>query len=377
MSAAFHDLREAEFRRHEQAHLRRGNLALLRNATASSDEKQTAEHTDIHQNDVDAERAKRLIGDYGHTTDAASLLLAGANCPPEHRGFIDAVVGVAGDRTEWFSVTDDVLAKRAGRSTKWVQTHRKELLEWEHKNDITFIEIEDSYTDADGTRHAHKYRVHLAKYAADTKLDAEHSAEWYRNPGKALEAAAETYRDSLPTMPARKKRRRAYTPSAAQIIERELKRARTCLEKVLNLQPMDGSLAAMNAELLATLQGQLAQLTGTSTRAETTVQISSTREREALEHTQIEEPRREPERVEAAAVETEDLPLLEKSSTRENIGVREDLEVSDAGFDASPADSSDTSPPDFDIARRKAHPATSIHVSSGSAVVTEEQMVKW
>jgi hypothetical protein len=351
MSAqSFQDLREADFKRFDRASEQRARLALLRSATATNDHDEADDTVDAATRDD--ERKQRLIADYGHTTDAASLLLAGANCPPEHRGFIDAVVGIAGGRTDWFSVTDKIIATRGGRSTKWVQMHRKELLEWETAHDTTFIEIEDSYTDADNTHHAHKYRVHLAAFAADTKLDAEHSTEWRMNPGKALEEAAKTYRDSIPTMPPRRKRRRTRTPNNEELIERELKRARTCLEKVLNLQPMDGSRAEMNTDLLATLQAQLAQLTGASTYAESNVQTSTTLMQGAVETGHREQPTAEAERVEVGEVETDDNSLLEKSSTRENIDPNADFEDLAADntqfFDAPPDDYFDDAPPDFD-----------------------------
>jgi hypothetical protein len=336
MSVSFQDLREADFKRFDRASEQRARLTLLRNATATDEPDNADDTADVKTRDT--ERKQRLIADYGHTTDAASLLLAGANCPPEHRGFIDAVVGIAGGRTDWFSVTDGIIATRGGRSTKWVQMHRKELLEWEAAHDTTFIEIEDSYTDKDGNRQAHKYRVHLAAFAADTKLDAEHSTEWRMNPGKALEEAAKTYRDSIPTMPPRRKRRRAYTPNSEQLIERELKRARTCLEKALSLQPMDGSRAEMNADLLATLQAQLAQLTGASTYAESTVQSSTTLMQGAVETGHREQPTAEAERVEVGEVEARDEGLLEKNSTRIESTTYRDFDSEDDYFDAPPPD---------------------------------------
>jgi hypothetical protein len=325
MAQSFQDLREADFKRFDRASEQRARLTLLRNATATGDHDEANDTSDVKIRDD--ERKQRLIADYGHTTDAASLLLAGANCPPEHRGFIDAVVGIAGGRTDWFSVTDKIIATRAGRSTSWVQTHRKELLEWEAANDTTFIEVEDSYMDANLTRHAHKYRVHLAAFAADTKLDAELSAKWRISPGEALEEAAKTYRDSIPTMPPRRKRRRAHTPNSEELIERELNRARTCFEKALSLQPMDGSRAEMRADLLATLQAQLAQLTGASTYAESNVQTSTTSCIKALEVCHPEQPAAEAERVEVSEAEADNNPRLCKKHTWENIDPNAYFEV--------------------------------------------------
>jgi hypothetical protein len=326
MSAqSFHDLKEEHFRRFDRASEQRARLTLLRNATATDNREDHANDTSDAKTQDD-ERKQALIADYGHTTDAASLLLAGANCPPEHRGFIDAVVGIAGGRTDWFSVTDEIIARRAGRSVKWVQIHRKEFLEWETANDTTFIEIQDSYTDKDRVHHAHKYCVHLAAFAADTKLDAECSAKWRINKGEALEEAAKTYRDSIPTMPPRTKRRRAYTPNSEQIIERELKRARTCLEKALSLQPMDGSRAHMNTEILATLQAQLAELTGISTYAESNVQTSTTLKQEAVDTAHRETAMADATRVEVGDAETGENPRVELFSTSNSKGLSSDVD---------------------------------------------------
>src|SRR4051812_43480178 len=72
---------------------------------------------------------EQLAADYAHCTASASFLLAGWNLPPELRGYVDAMVGVGGERVrraEWFRANDETIARHMGRSVKTVQRDRKE-----------------------------------------------------------------------------------------------------------------------------------------------------------------------------------------------------------------------------------------------------------
>src|SRR5687767_6431176 len=103
------DMNPREFRRHTRAEESRFIMAELRkNETPQSD-------------------VSILTTDFAHVTDSTSFLLALWECPPEFRGFIDALIGVAGyraKRDEWFSASDKEIARRANRSKKWVQYQR-------------------------------------------------------------------------------------------------------------------------------------------------------------------------------------------------------------------------------------------------------------
>jgi hypothetical protein len=328
----FHDFTETEFRRHDRASEKRGRLALIRNATAAGDALDYAASPEASGDEVqqdvshDAARVKGLLGDFAHTTDAMSLFLAGTGvrCPPQFRALIDAVVGIAGNRTEWFNVTDEVISRRAGRSKKWVQTQRKEFLEWETKHKKTFIEIQDSYTDADMKHHSHKYRVHIGTFAANIKLDAQHLPEWNINPGKALEIATLTYRDSLPNTPPRTARRRTPTPSETELMHRQIKRARTCLANATNLRPLDGSPAWVDGELVTEIESLLAEIR--SIGGLPSVQTSTTKEAEVVETNHHEIPTQDTLRMEVEAVEADDNSRVEKSSTCENIDPNADFD---------------------------------------------------
>jgi hypothetical protein len=267
-----------------------------------------------------------------------SLFLAGTGvrCPPQFRAFIDAIVGIAGNRTEWFDVTDEVISRRAGRSKKWVQTQRKEFLEWEMEHKKTFIQIQDSFTDKDFKHHPHSYRVHIGERAANIKLDAQHLPEWNINPGKALEIAALNYRDSLPDLPPHTVRRRAPTPSETELMHRQIKRARTCLANAANLRPLDGSPAWVDGEVISEIETLLAEIRNIGGLP--SVQTSTTLRQETVETSQREEPTQDTLRMEVETAEAGDNCRVEESSTCENIDSNADFEVSGVVFDHEPDD---------------------------------------
>jgi hypothetical protein len=242
-------------------------LAIARNAGADSNDNSSilrVVRAEDFGHSLDAK-----IADFGHTTDAANFLLADVECPPEYRAFIDALVGVAGDREDWFPASDDVIAERAGRSTKWVQRWRDDLTGWQRANRMTFIEIEDHYTDMNGDRHAHKYRVHLSRLAAEIAQEARGGGDWSKNPGKALAKAAKEKRVSIPTILPRRRRGRKREPDAEAVINRNLRTAATLIEKAVSLvevvklqKMMHGSTVSfdVNIELIESLQRSIAAL---------------------------------------------------------------------------------------------------------------------
>ncbi len=337
----FHDLREADFKRFDRANEERARLAVLRNATASDDaldHAATLEDSGDETQDAthDAVRVKRLLGDFAHTTDALSLFLAGTGvrCPPQFRQFIDVVVGIAGDRTDWFGVTDEVVSRHAGRSKKWVQIQRKEFLEWETKHKKTFIEIQDSYTDANMKHHSHKYKVNIGTCAANIKLDAQHLPEWKINPGKALETASRNFRHSLPDTPPHTSSRRTATPSETELMHRQISRARTHLANATNLQPLDGSLAWVDGGLVAEIESLLAEIKRIG--GISSVQTSTIQSIKTVEVCRPKAPTQDTLRMEVEPAETDQLHRVEKSSTCENIDPNADFEVFEVVFDDEP-----------------------------------------
>jgi hypothetical protein len=211
-----------------------------------------------------------LVSDFNLTTDAANFILADVECPIEHRPFIDALIGVAGQRNDdWFKASDKTVAARMGRSAKTVARHRDDLEAWQRANKITFVEIQDQYTDADGKRHPHRYRVHLSRLAVETVLDAQTSAQWRMNPGVAMADAARAKRDSLPDMPSRTRRGKKREPDAEAMIAKNLKTAATLIKKAADMREAvrlrgmcNGTDAdcAPDAQLLSNVQRELERL---------------------------------------------------------------------------------------------------------------------
>ena len=173
--------------------------------------------------------------DFAHATDATSFLLAFDDFPPELRGFVDALIGLAGSRTAWFSATDELIGERMNRSTRTVSRHREEFFAWQAAKGVTWVEAEDHYTDSAGQRHAHKYRVHLHRLAVETAEEARSSAQWFVNSGVAIKQAAINKRDAAPNMPARKQRGRKRDPDAETLIRKKLKTAATLLREAAKL----------------------------------------------------------------------------------------------------------------------------------------------
>ncbi len=184
--------------------------------------------------------AVALLDDFGHATDATSLLLAHQSCPPEFRAFIDAVIGAVrisskkADSAGYVEVDDKTLAKRAGRSTKWVQQHRNDLRAWQHKHDVALIDIRDHYREPDGTPHPHAYKIHIDRLAVDTVIEARRTPGWNSDPNAAMEATARRISDSAPTFHPRKQKKRRKR-SDAEIMESKYKQAAKLLGEIATL----------------------------------------------------------------------------------------------------------------------------------------------
>jgi hypothetical protein len=203
------------------------------------------------------QQPERLTADYAHVTDSASFLLSSWDCPPEFRGFLDALIGIAGFRAgsaQWFRASDKEIARRAGRSTKWVQIHRKELRKWQTKQNVGLIDIEDNQY-LDGNPSAHKYRVNIARYAAESTLDARSSPKWKQHKfGEALEEAAKTMRDSLPEGPTYIEHKR-WKLDAAASMERDLSCALTKVTKAKEVNKMTGNQIELTPRMRETISG--------------------------------------------------------------------------------------------------------------------------
>jgi hypothetical protein len=206
---------------------------------------------------------ERLTVDFAHTTDAVNFLLALWGCPPELRGFIDAVIGVSGYRAaanEWFKASDKQIAGRASRCTKWVQNKRLELLTWQTQHNVGLIDIEDNKYNQ-GEKTPHKYRVNIARFAADTTLDARDSLNWKDHRfDEAIEEAAKITRDSLPEVPIHVKHKRTSRPNAETSMERNLKFALTKVRGAKRTNELTGNHVELNAKMLETIDNIRSEL---------------------------------------------------------------------------------------------------------------------
>lgn len=233
----------------------RALLALTRNAEGGA--AVAPVETGIESHLID-----QLAADYSDATGAANLLLAAVQMPPEFRGFIDALLGIAGGRDGWIEASDKQIASHAGRSTKWVQDWRKNLREWQTKNKATVIQIEDNYMDEGGEKHPHRYRVRLSRYAAACALLARASAEWERDPQRALDSVTRAARKTIPQLPQPKPRTRRK-PDAARLIHQRLSTAITLAKKALEVRNMTGGNVEIDPQLIAELRAVLEKFSTT------------------------------------------------------------------------------------------------------------------
>lgn len=181
-------------------------------------------------NVITSDDTEQLTEDFGFTTDAVNFHLADFDCPPELRAFVDALIGIAGGRAAFYA-SDATIAKRAGRSTKWVQRNRDEFTNWQQMENVTFIQINDNYTGRDGNRIPHEYVMHLSKIAVETAQGARSDPAWQKSPGAAIARTVRRRRGEIPTDAPRTRRGRKKEPDAETIIIKNLRTARTLIEK--------------------------------------------------------------------------------------------------------------------------------------------------
>jgi hypothetical protein len=234
------DMYPAQFKRHARAvEARFVKAGLRKNDAPSSDE-----------------APERLTVDFAHTTDATNHLLASWGCPPALRGFIDAIIGISGYRAaknEWFKASDRQIAGRAIRCTKWVQNQRRDLLKWQTEHNVGLIDIEDNKYN-EGEKVPHRYRVNIARLAAETTLDARDSLNWKHHKfDEALEEAAKTTRDSLPEVPIHVKHKRSARPDAQTNMERQLCCALTKVIGARQTNQLTGNNIELSAKMLETI----------------------------------------------------------------------------------------------------------------------------
>lgn len=201
---------------------------------------------------------QQLTVDYAHVTDSANFLLAQLECPPDLRGFIDALIGIGGSRNttpDWFSAIDERIARRANRCEKWVQLKRKQLIAWQTKYNIALIDIEDN-DYRDGEKIPHKYRINIARLAAESTSEARVSEKWRRGRfDEALEETAQTLLDSLPEMPMHKRHKPSVRPDAVSSMTRDLKFALTKTQKAKQTNELTGNRIDLTPEMVEAVAG--------------------------------------------------------------------------------------------------------------------------
>lgn len=170
------------------------------------------------------------VASFNYVMDAANLMAAAFNLPEHLHYYACAVAGLVGQRTGFVSIRDENIAGRMACSTKTVARRRNEFDDWQQKQNVTLIDCLDHYTDKEGNRHAHQYKVLFSDLAVKVKRAAMARSDWNRNPGEAMREALKEFIDTVPTIPSkRKKKRRA--PDLRDQINTNVKRAGNALGK--------------------------------------------------------------------------------------------------------------------------------------------------
>lgn len=140
-------------------------------------------------------------------TEAINQLLAAVNCPKKVRQFLDTLIGYADGKIE-IAVFDLELGQRADpernedAATKWVQRNRKNLLEWQNKNDIVLIEFKRGFKDRNNRNVPSRYYLHLTKYVKRILEEAQKDkVRWDKYPHAAIELATWKYISEIITSP--------------------------------------------------------------------------------------------------------------------------------------------------------------------------------
>jgi hypothetical protein len=203
----------------------------------------------------------QLIADFGHVMASANVLMAEYEDFTEaYRLFVDALIGLAGDRTGWFEATDKLVAGQAGRGEKWVQRTRKDFMAWQKKRLTSYVDIDDHIYDPTNGNKPHKYRVYVAHIAAAATLDARaRPREFAANPGKALASSTNNLRSMLPT-PTHKRHKPDRPADAEKQIKRALNHIGTLMLRVEEIQSASGGRVEINLAKIEELENRLAVL---------------------------------------------------------------------------------------------------------------------
>ena len=203
----------------------------------------------------------QLIADFGHVMASANVLMAEYEDFTEaYRLFVDALIGLAGDRTGWFEATDKLVAGQAGRGEKWVQRTRKDFMAWQKKRLTSYVDIDDHIYDPTNGNKPHKYRVYVAHIAAAATLDARaRPREFAANPGKALASSTNNLRSMLPA-PTHKRHKPDRPADAEKQINRALKHIGTLMLRVEEIRERTGGRVELNLGTIEDLENRLSVL---------------------------------------------------------------------------------------------------------------------
>ncbi len=206
------------------------------------------------------EEVVQLLADFGHTMASANVLMAEYEDFTEaYRLFVDVMIGLAGDRTDWFEAADKLVAAHAGRNEKWVQRTRKDFMAWQKDRKMSYVDIADHVYDPTNGNKPHQYRVQVAHIAANATLDARASREWRQHPGKALEVSTNNLRSMLP-FPVHTRRKPERPADAGKLINRKLKHIGTLMLRVEEIQAATGGQVEIDLKVIEDLENRLAVL---------------------------------------------------------------------------------------------------------------------
>jgi hypothetical protein len=159
---------------------------------ADCDMEETSELTWRQLEDaVTTERGLNIEADGCDFIEATNFYLSQRGCPENARRFVCYVMGYSGGASEIIEICDAELARRSGCSTKTIQRWRKSLVRWELQKKAPVLEIfeGDFYRDEKKNKPT-RYRVLIAKLAADIVRSARNSPRWESDSRSAIEAAA-------------------------------------------------------------------------------------------------------------------------------------------------------------------------------------------
>jgi hypothetical protein len=233
------------------------------------------------------ENQDTLIANIGDGTDAINFILVAAGCPAKFRPFVDCVIGLAGDRADWFEAGDLEVGMRARAdeeefsipgAKKWVQRWRKDFCKWQHKKNLALIECSPGGQDpTDGERYKSRYKVNLLMLAAEAVAEARTDPRWNKSPEHAIEDAAKDVLLRTPETPAYKPRFRAPKRDDDASLNRDIKTALTLLEDAARIKHKRGEdisafLADFNQRAVKRIEESIARADSVARAVATTAQ---------------------------------------------------------------------------------------------------------